>query len=121
MPERSAFAAGVERMLLGPLFRLLVKPLDVGLELPPVDPPHAAAPDLDRGEIARSHQGVDLRDAHGQIGGHVLEREEAGLYRRPLGGVVLLRHRVKLSPDCVRFINLNAFAYVYARERATEA
>ena len=121
MAERSALAAWVERMLLGPLFRLLVKPLDVGLELPSVHPPDPSAPDLDRGEVARSNKRVDLRNADAQVRGHIVEREETGLDGRPPRRIVLLGHRAKLSPDCVRFINLDAFAYVYARERATEA
>ena len=55
-----------------PFLGLLVEPFDVGLELSLVDAPHSPATDLDRGELARSHERVDLRDADAQVGGNVL-------------------------------------------------
>ena len=117
----SSALTGVQRVLLRPGLGLFVQPFHVGLELPSIDPPDAAAPDLDRGEITRTDERVDLGDAHAEIRRHVVEGEKAGLYRRALRGAVLLRHRVKLPPDCDRFIYLNAFAYVCARESATGA
>jgi hypothetical protein len=66
-------------MLPGPRFRLLVEPVDERLELPSVDPPHAPAPDLDRGKLARPDERVDLRNAHAQIGRDVVEGQEARL------------------------------------------
>ena len=59
-------------MLPGPRLRLFVEPVDERLELLSVDPPDAPAPDLDRGELARPDEGVDLRNAHAQVGRDVL-------------------------------------------------
>jgi hypothetical protein len=68
----SGLLARVERVIPGPSLGLVVEPLDVGLELALVDPPDAAAPDLDGGELARPDERVDLGDAHAQVGGDVL-------------------------------------------------
>ena len=59
-------------MLPGPRLGLFVEPVDERLELLAIDPPHATAPDLDRGELARPDERVDLRNAHAQIGRDVL-------------------------------------------------
>ena len=59
-------------MLPGPRLRLLVEPVDERLELFSVDSPDAPAPDLDRGELARPDERVDLGNAHAQIGRDVL-------------------------------------------------
>ena len=59
-------------MFPGPRLGLFVEPVDERLELLSVDPPDAPAPDLDRGELARSDESVDLRNAHAQIGRDIL-------------------------------------------------
>jgi hypothetical protein len=59
-------------MLPGPRLGLFVEPVDERLELLSVDSPDAAAPDLDRGELAGPDERVDLRNAHAQIGRDVL-------------------------------------------------
>ena len=59
-------------MFPGPRLGLFVEPVDERLELLSVDPPNAPAPDLDRGELARSDESVDLRNAHAQIGRDIL-------------------------------------------------
>jgi hypothetical protein len=42
------------------------------LELFTVHPPHASSAYLDRGELARTDERVDLRNAHAQVGRDVL-------------------------------------------------
>ena len=59
-------------MSFGPLLRFLVQPLDVGVELLAVDPPHPATSDLDRGQFTGPDERVHLRDADAQVGGHAL-------------------------------------------------
>ncbi len=75
-------------MLPGPRLRLFVEPVDERLELLSVDPPDATAPDLDRGELARPDERVDLRNAHAQIGRDVVERQEARLDLGPFWALV---------------------------------
>lgn len=77
-------------MSLGPLLRFLVEPLDVRLELVAVDPPHAAATDLDRREFSIPDECVNLWDADVQKDGHVVEGQEARLSDRG-GGSPFLR------------------------------
>lgn len=55
-----------------------VLPLDVLLELGPLDPPNPLGADLDRWQLARLEEGVDLGSADGELVGHVVDREEAG-------------------------------------------
>ena len=110
MTEPSRLAR-IQGMLPGPCTRLFVKPLHVSLELVPIDAPHPPAPDLDRRQVARSNEGVDLRDADAQVGGDVFEREEARL-DGPATLLVLLGHRAKLSPASLRIPDLTTFAYV---------
>lgn len=80
-------------MLLSPLLRLPVEPLDVALELTAVDAPEAATADLDPGQLAGPDQGVDLRNRDVEISGHVLERQKARL-DRSLPRSVLVERRV---------------------------
>lgn len=91
-------------MIFRPLLGLLVKSLDVLLQLAPIDPPHASAPDLDRRKLAGAHERVDLGDADAQIGGHVVQCEEA---RLDLG------HRQTIAADRAGYLNLRAFALVW--------
>ena len=105
--------ARVERMRLGPFLSLFVEPLDVGLELGLVDPPDPAAPDLDGGELARANERVDLRDAHAEVGGDVLEREETRLDGRPLPARAGFRaHSPKIAPCKREHLDLALFAIV---------
>lgn len=91
-------------MFLRPALGFLVEPLDVFLELASVDPPHPAAPDLDSGQLARTDQRVDLGDADAQVGGDVIQGEEA---RFDLG------HRGTIAVVRVGYLNLRAFALVW--------
>jgi hypothetical protein len=100
-------------MLFSPRLGLLVKFLDVGLELLPVDSPHPAPPDLYRRQIARTDQRVHLRNADAQIGGYVLEREEAGLdLGSGLFGRRLPWHGPRIPADEDGYMDLGLFAAV---------
>jgi hypothetical protein len=66
-------------MQLGPFRGFPVKPVDVAVQFPLVDPPNAASAELYGGELAGPHEGIDLRGAHAEIGGDVFESEETGL------------------------------------------
>src|SRR5215217_2324580 len=68
-----------ERVLAGPVGRLLVHALDVALELEAVHPPHPAPAELDGGQLAAADQRVDLGDPDVEDRGHVLQRVEPGL------------------------------------------
>lgn len=59
-------------MLPSPFTRLLVEPLDIRLELLPVDPPHPASADLDRRQLARADEGICLGHADGEVRRDVL-------------------------------------------------
>jgi hypothetical protein len=39
-------------------------------------PPNTATANFDRGETARTHEGVNLRDAHAEVDSNVHEREK---------------------------------------------
>ena len=71
--------------------RLVVHPLDVGLELGRLDPPLAAAADLDGHQVAAPDQRVDLRARGVEHLGDVGQRQEAR--RRPCGHGVTPRDR----------------------------
>ena len=100
-------------MRFSPRLSLFVQFLDVGLELLPVDPPHAATADLDGRELARPHQRVDLGNADAQIGGDVFEREEPGL---DLGTRLICRrlswHRARITAEDDGYMDLALFAAV---------
>lgn len=66
-------------MRFSPRLGFLMQAIDVGLQLLAVDSPDPTAADLDGGELARTHEGIDLRDADAQIGGYVFERQETRL------------------------------------------
>lgn len=63
-------------MLLSEGTRALVKTVDVGIELLSVDPPDTSPTDLDRGQLPRTNERVDLRHADVEIGRDILEGEE---------------------------------------------
>ena len=102
-------------MSLGPLLRLLVKSLHVGLQLATVHAPDAATADLDRGELPGANQRIDLRNAYRQIDRHIVKGEETRLY---LGSAVAgftglsSGHRSTIAPDHDRYLHLAAFAAV---------
>lgn len=79
-------------MRLGPLLSLLVEPLDVRLELVAVDAPHASSTELDRGKVTRSDERVDLRNAHVQKRGDVVQREKTGLD-------LWIAHALRIAPE----------------------
>jgi hypothetical protein len=56
---------------------LVVHALDVGLKLLRLNPPLAAAPDLDRGKLPRSNEGIGLGSRDIQGFGHVCQGQEA--------------------------------------------
>jgi len=90
-------------MILGPLLGFLVKPVDVVVQLAPVDAPHPTAPDLDRRQLAGANQAVDLGDAHAQKCRHLVEGEEA---------LLDLGHRTTIAVVGVGYLNLSLFALV---------
>ena len=106
-------------MLLGPLLSVLMEFVEVGIQLIPIYPPHAPASQLDGGKAARADQGIDLRNAHAQIVGHVFEREESGLQGRlscllsALGSALRGGHRLKIAPARGRYLDLASFAPVW--------
>ena len=69
--------SGIQWVRPRPFVGGLVEALDVGIQLPAIDPPDSTAPDLYRGKLPRAHQRVNLRDADVEVIGHVLERHEA--------------------------------------------
>jgi hypothetical protein len=90
-------------MSVNPLLGVAPKPVYIGVELPAIDPPNAAAPDLYPRQLIGPDQRVDLTDADCEIGGDVIKGEEAGLDTRPgfLGGpetAVVHRQRIALMP-----------------------
>lgn len=100
-------------MLFSPRLGLFVEPFDIGLELLPVDPPYAPAPDLDRGELARPNERVDLRDADAQVGGNAVQRQEAGLdLGTRLFGRRLPGHHRRITADTDGYMDLVLFAAV---------
>lgn len=66
-------------MRFGPGLGFLVEPLDIGLQLVAVNPPHASSPQLDRRKATGADERVDLGNAHVQVRGDVLEGQEPGL------------------------------------------
>jgi hypothetical protein len=87
-------------MELGPFRGLLVKPVDVGVQLPLVDPPHPTPTELYRRELAGPDEGVDLCGTHAEIGGDVFESEEARLYAGgPLASVAATSSPVVHNPN----------------------
>jgi len=90
-----------------------VEPLDIGLELLPVDAPHAPAPDLDRRELSGPDQRVDLRNTHAEVGGHILEGQETRLdltTRLVCRGLAWHRTRIPRNGD--GYMDLAMFAAI---------
>jgi hypothetical protein len=87
-------------MELGPFRGPLVKPVDVGVQLPLVDPPHPTPTELYRRELAGPDEGVDLCGTHAEIGGDVFESEKAGLHAGgPLASVAGTARPVVHNPN----------------------
>ena len=109
-------------MLPGPRLRLLVEPVDERLELLSVDPPHAPAPDLDRGELARPDERVDLRNAHAQIGRDVVERQEAlldlGLVSALVSSGIPAGHTPTIAAVDDGYMDLASFALVWTHDES---
>ena len=106
-------------MFSGPLLRFLVEFVEIGVELIPVDPPHAPAPQFDGGETSGPNQGVDLRHADAEVIGHVFKREEPWLQGRlgsllsALGSALWWGHPMKIAPPDDRYLDLVPFAPVW--------
>lgn len=100
-------------MFFSPRLGLVMKPLDVCLQLLAIDTPHPSAPDLDGRKLTRPHECVDLRHAHAQVRGYVLEREETGL---DLGTRLFRRrlpwHGLRITADKDGYMDLALFADV---------
>jgi hypothetical protein len=90
--------AGVERVGTSPGFGLFMKPLDVCIQLSPVDPPNAPAPELDSGQLTGSDDGIRLGGAHIEISRDVLECQQSRLDSR---GARPLRRRASLCHRAV--------------------
>ena len=109
-------------MLPGPRLGLFVEPVDERLELLAIDPPDAPTPDLDRGELARPDEGVDLRNAHAQIGRDVVEGQEARLDLGPFWALVASDIPVGHAPTIAAvddgYMDLASFAVVWSRDAA---
>jgi hypothetical protein len=99
-------------MLPGPRLGLFVEPVDERLELLAVHPPDATAPDLDRGELARPDESVDLRNAHAQIGRDILESHEARFHGNATGGREIVLHTSHCS---TRSACCHQFSFICAR------
>jgi hypothetical protein len=107
-------------MLPGPRLGLFVEPVDERLELLAVHPPDATAPDLDRGELARPDESVDLRNAHAQIGRDIVERQEArldlGPFRPLVPSGIPARHAPTIAAVDDGYMDLASFALVWTRD-----
>ena len=92
-------------MFFSPRHGFFVQALDVLLELLSVHAPHPAAPDLDGRQLSRTHERINLGDAHTQIFRHVVQGEKS---RLDLG-----HRRSTIAADEVGYLNLKAFALVW--------
>ena len=96
--------------------------LDIGLQLPPIDAPHAAPPEFYRGKVARPNQGVHLRDRHAQVDRDIFERQEAclddGLGTAFFIGRRRAGHFGTIAPGAVGYRYLTLFAAVWVGTRA---
>jgi hypothetical protein len=121
---RLGAVSGVQGMALGPRPGLFVEPVDVDLQLLAIDAPHTPATELDGREVAGPHQCVDLRNADVEVGGHVLESQEARLHDRSGPTVVLGRrwaiHPRTIAPGAVGYRYLTLFAAVWFSTRAIQ-
>ncbi len=104
-------------MSLRPFLRLLVKLLDVRIQLIPVDAPNPSAPDLDGGKLTRTDERIDLGNAHAEKGRYILEGQEARLYLRPAftAAGVCSGHHATLAPHPGGSRHLTTFAPVWLR------
>jgi hypothetical protein len=68
-----------QRMKPRPLRCPFVQSIDVGVQLPLIDPPHPPSPELHGRELAGADQRVNLSHADAEVGRDVLEREKARL------------------------------------------
>jgi hypothetical protein len=88
-------------MTSSPAAGLLVLAFDEGIELPPVDPPHPAAPYLDRRQVPGADEGIGLRNADVEVRRNVFEGEEPGftawLQGVVAGGAARPRHDITLA------------------------
>lgn len=99
-------------MRLGPSLGLLLQPVDEFIELLAVDAPRPAATKLDRGELARSHKGISLRDARAQIGRNVFEPEISGFNPRTSISVGLFECHLPSMASAGGAVSKPPFAFV---------
>lgn len=105
-------------MFLRPGLGLLVKTVEVGVELIAIDPPYAPASQLDSRQITGTNERINLRDAHGEVGRNVLEGEEARLQRLgsglgAFGRALCGGHLPTIAPANDRYLDLFPFAAVW--------
>ena len=91
-------------MRLSPGLGLLVKALDVGLELLAVHPPDPSSADLDGRKLTGSHECVDLRNRDAEIRGHIVEREKPRLKVAFPLWFLGRRHPSKIAPGRVGYV-----------------
>jgi hypothetical protein len=110
----------IERVFPGPYLGLLVEPVHEGLQLVAIDAPDTPAADLDRGELARSDERVDLGDAHAEICGDVVKGQKARLYLGAPGPLVTRRipvgHDIRISAIGRGYMDLASFALVWRKK-----
>jgi hypothetical protein len=115
----------IQRVTLGPRFSFLVKPIDIGLELSAIYSPHTSAPEFDRGEIARTHKCIDLRNRHVQVRRHIFQGQESRLDDRFGSAFFLGRgragHSGKIAPGADGYRHLTPFTAVWLGTRADQA
>lgn len=105
-------------------FAVLMQPVDVGVQLCSVDAPHATPSDLHCREITRSNKGIDLRHAHVEVRGDVLQSKQAWLDARSPASFLRFLHdrwhdlRITLSSHC--FLALSPFSDVWTTEDPRE-
>ena len=110
-------------MFFSPSFRLGLQAIDVLVQLFAVDTPDAAPADLDSRQVAGSDEGINLRNAHGQVSRDVFEGQKARFESRSRGAPTLVRtvpgrHVGKIAPGGRGNLDLSLFARVCSRANA---
>lgn len=111
---------GVQPVSSSARFGILMKPVDVGVELRSIDPPHAAPSDLHGRELTGSNEGIDLRDAHIQVCGDIFQSKQArldtGSQASFFGLFHYWRHGCRIPLDGPRGMVLRRFTGVWPGE-----
>lgn len=102
-------------MFTSPLLGFFMEALHIVVQLLTVHPPHAAAADLYRRQLSRTHERVDLGHADTQIGRHVIEGEKARLDLDLAIAGGLFWHRKTIAADDGGYLHLESFAAVWRK------